>query len=190
MSNAKQAVLKIENGNKKAITGAALFAGGIGLEYFIVYPWQNRVQNKMKNAKSYNDSMDALTQSLSLLFVSAPAGAMKIIGPTLACVGATKAYIGYRDGINSDATKIHVWRPYIAGWVLESGSSLLGVVGSLSKTNDFANVALALEIGGDIMWGWATIWSLVYTGNKKTEVNNQKVSVGIYGNGLALNYRF
>jgi len=49
--------LKIRKNTTKAITGSVLYAGALGLEWGLIYPWSNRMNKKMLKTEN-PDSVD------------------------------------------------------------------------------------------------------------------------------------
>jgi len=131
-----------------------------------------------------------------MLIVSLPVSALKVAGPSLSCASASRIYHEYKVSYDYLIRDIHVWKPYITGWVLGGLGGVFGFVGGSVQSKEFINIGMGLSIGRDIAWGVATIWSVVYAIRKRSNVKERtsKVSLiplsGTNSEGVAIIIRF
>ena len=169
----QEALPVIKRGQNRAIAGTVLFFGALAIDYGVMTPWANAVANKFSNSKTHDDSANAASEALLVLVADVPIGVLRTIGPTIACAGASRAYGAYRDGVDHSIPDILVWKPYIAGWVLGAIGGVCSTLGGLSQSKEVTTVGAVLSLGQEITWGWATIWSLVYSSKKMSMMHDK-----------------
>ena len=172
--------MAMKKGRNMAIAGTILFFSGVAIEWPLLYPWAREV-NKKSLETDDPDSIDT-EESLLLLAASVPIGALEISGSLVACIGAAKSTNALRLVGLTRSRSTHVWKPYIAGWVLGGAGAIIGLVGGLAKDQGIIDVGTGFGVGQDVAWGVATIWALIES------VKNYKSANSIISNVSIIPY--
>ncbi|MBN1308126.1 MAG: hypothetical protein JXA18_09430 [Chitinispirillaceae bacterium] len=182
----------IRNTNGQTIAGATLFFSGVAFEWMVLAPWSVRFSNHLSRYDTVRteDSQEAL----GLLLASLPVGMLQISGASVACAGASRLKGTYTELVDPKIDEIHVWIPYIIGWVGRGFGSTLGFIAGFSNSSELSTVASYLSLASEIAWTTSTIMSLVYSSKWRREaVNRLTIAPGYSpknGTTLTLDWSF
>ena len=157
----------IKRHNGQTVAGATMFFTGVGLEWLVLAPWSNRLNNTIAQSETVSD--EAGEEALLLLLSSLPVGMLQIGGASISCAGASRLRGTYQELVSPDIDEIRVWIPYIIGMIGRGLGGALGFIGGLSNSKELVTVASYTSLGGQIAWTTSTIMSLVYSSHWRKE---------------------
>ena len=208
----------IRKNSGKSIAGCIVFCVAEGVDWGLLYPWGLRISRRTEDLQRRKDAYDnnpynpyatvaeqdaiqreetsLLGESMGLLLAGIPVGTAKNLGASIACAGASRVYGSYKVGVDPGIRDIQVWKPYLIGWIFGACSQVLGMVSTVwtiagdQPPPQIGYVSTGLNIGRDVAWTTASIWSMAYSIDRRSAVR-RRVSLGFCGaNGLALRVRF
>jgi hypothetical protein len=164
IASVDQAVPVIDRGRNLAVSGTVLLFSSIAVEQLVLNPWGNRVLDKYSRDTTHEDSAASAGDMLLVVGAGLPVSVLKIVGASMACAGASRAYGAYHDGIDPSTADIHVWKPYVIGWVLGAVGTVTGFIGGLGNSPSMETIGSVFSLGRDLSWSVAAVWSVVYAG--------------------------
>ncbi len=182
-------VLKTKRAKSFAITGTALYATALCIEWPIFYPWAKEIIDENLTIGD-QDSMD-IDKNLALQAARIPIGLLKISGPLLSTIGTINAHKSYSKMKSIKKVKKVILIPYISGWALYGIGTILGSIGSRNNNKNLINTATGFTVATDIAWTITSVYALIETIRIKKQATESKgLSVVPYGtisgaNGVA-----